>query len=82
MGCIVQGGEDVLAFPKWVIFEDFLEGGSRSKQFEHIGNTPHFPASTVIRLRRSTFMEFPVVSKIRNVRFKGEAQCGLQKARV
>jgi hypothetical protein len=39
MGSVVQSREDVFALEGWVILEDFLEGGSRAEQFEHIRNT-------------------------------------------
>jgi len=45
MGCVIQGGEDVFALKKRIILQDFLEGGSRGKQFQDIRNTDAQPAN-------------------------------------
>jgi len=82
MSCVIKHYENVFAFKKWIVSENFLVGGSGTKQFEHIRNAntqarmqgllPHLPVSTVIRLRRSRFIESSVAPTIRNRRFNGE----------
>jgi len=36
---IVKGGEDILAFQKWVILKNFVERGSGAEEFQNIGDT-------------------------------------------
>jgi hypothetical protein len=39
MGGVVNRGEDVFPLEKRIILKDFLEGGSRAQQFQHILHT-------------------------------------------
>lgn len=39
MSCVVQGREDVLTLKKWIVRQDFFEGGACPEQFKHVGNT-------------------------------------------
>lgn len=36
MGSVVDGGENIFALEKRIVFEDFLEGSACAKQLEHI----------------------------------------------
>jgi hypothetical protein len=39
VGGVVEGGEDVFAFEKRVVCEDFFEGSASAQEFEYIRNT-------------------------------------------
>ena len=43
---IVKGGEDILAFQKWVILKNFVERGTGAQQFQNISDTNAQAANT------------------------------------
>jgi len=38
IGSVVNGGENIVAFQRGVISQDFLKGSSGSEQFQNVGN--------------------------------------------
>ena len=45
-GGVLNRGQDVFAFQKWIILEDFLEGSPGTEQFQHIGHAESFATNT------------------------------------
>ena len=43
---VVKGGEDILAFQKWVIPKNFVERGSGTEEFQNIADTNAKAANT------------------------------------